>query len=206
MHRNFFREGSLRRAALWFLICLMTISAGSAWAQQKKSVPPPPKPADEGPSLEATMKFIQDKLNSVGRVNFAVYYHDAASGNDWVQQFMIETSKVESNPVSCLIKYHEKFERDGQVISDGDFSFSLKNIEKIIVQPQEQELKEGDSANGHPAWSSRVDPPVFCLKAMRSDVNGFNRFRFLDEDLTGRVAKAMVHAVELCGGGNKDPF
>jgi hypothetical protein len=30
---------------------------------------------------------------------------------------------------------------------------------------------------------------------------------FLDEDVANRTAKAMVHAVELCGGGSKpEPF
>jgi hypothetical protein len=29
---------------------------------------------------------------------------------------------------------------------------------------------------------------------------------FGDEDMANRVAKAMNHAAELCGGGNKDPF
>jgi len=30
---------------------------------------------------------------------------------------------------------------------------------------------------------------------------------FLDEDVANRIAKAMVHAVELCGGGSKpEPF
>jgi hypothetical protein len=33
-----------------------------------------------------------------------------------------------------------------------------------------------------------------------------NMFSFSDVDLANRVAKAMVHAIELCGGGNKDPF
>jgi hypothetical protein len=28
----------------------------------------------------------------------------------------------------------------------------------------------------------------------------------LDDELTQRLAKAIVHAVELCGGGDKDPF
>jgi alpha-D-ribose 1-methylphosphonate 5-phosphate C-P lyase len=36
--------------------------------------------------------------------------------------------------------------------------------------------------------------------------NGIN-FNFLDEDTANRVAKAMLHAVELCGGGSKpEPF
>jgi hypothetical protein len=29
---------------------------------------------------------------------------------------------------------------------------------------------------------------------------------FLDEEIANRIAKAMSHAVELCGGGSKDPF
>ena len=29
---------------------------------------------------------------------------------------------------------------------------------------------------------------------------------FDSEDVANRVAKAMLHAVELCGGGNHDPF
>src|SRR5580700_11220871 len=63
-----------------------------ALAQQKKSVLPPPKPADEGPSLEVTMKFIQDKLNDVGAVNYATYTHDNAAGNDWTNQFRVEAT------------------------------------------------------------------------------------------------------------------
>jgi len=38
-----------------------------------KAVPPPPKPADEGPSLEVTMKFIQDKLNDIGPVTHGLF-------------------------------------------------------------------------------------------------------------------------------------
>jgi hypothetical protein len=33
-----------------------------------------------------------------------------------------------------------------------------------------------------------------------------NAFLFSEETMAGRVAKAIVHAVELCDGGNKDPF
>jgi hypothetical protein len=36
--------------------------------------------------------------------------------------------------------------------------------------------------------------------------NQANGFYFADEEMANRVAKALVHAVELCGGGNKDPF
>jgi len=46
--------------------CLMTacfaVLVVSAALAQEKTVPPPPNPSDEGPSLEVTLKFIQEKL------------------------------------------------------------------------------------------------------------------------------------------------
>lgn len=56
------------RPAILALI-LATASVVSIDAQQ--NVPPPPKPPDNGPSLEVTMKFIQDKMNEQGRVGYA---------------------------------------------------------------------------------------------------------------------------------------
>ena len=29
---------------------------------------------------------------------------------------------------------------------------------------------------------------------------------FAEEDMANRIAKAMLHAMELCGAGSKDPF
>jgi len=41
----------------------------------------------------------------------------------------------------------------------------------------------------------------------RTNSKVFNSFVFFDEQLANRMAKAMVHAVELCGGGSEpEPF
>jgi hypothetical protein len=177
-----------------------------ALAQQKKSVPPPPKPADEGPSLEVTMKFIQDKLNDVGAVNYATYTHDNAVGNDWTNQFRVEATKVVADANSCRISYHWKASLDGKAGQDSDGWFLLKSVADVAVMPMEQDLKAQATAQGHPTWNSRIEPPVFVLKVHRADKGG-NVFDFFDEQMANRVAKAMVHAVELCGGGSKpEPF
>jgi hypothetical protein len=48
---------------------------------------------------------------------------------------------------------------------------------------------------------------VFGLNVRRTDVKGGNLVTFFDEQLANRVAKALVHAVERCGGGSKpEPF
>ena len=62
-------------------ICLAVLALSAALAQEKKTVPPPPKRANDGTSLEVTMKFIQDKLNGIGPVSHVVYYHDTAAGD-----------------------------------------------------------------------------------------------------------------------------
>src|ERR1022692_5124699 len=68
-----------------------------------QDVPPPPKPKDDGPSLEVTMKFIQDKLAEVGRVNWVAYVHDSTNGNDWTEKMSTEASRIQASVESCAI-------------------------------------------------------------------------------------------------------
>lgn len=175
--------------------------------QGEKTVPPPPKLAGEGPSLEVTMRFIQDKLSDVGPVNFAVYGHDDAGGGDSTMQQKIEVTKVFAAPGACLIKYHWNWEKEGKVVDDHDGGFFLKTVRNIAVTPIDQYQKKFVAAAGHPSWSYRDDPPVFVLEVRKSETKGANTLVFFDEQLANRVAKALVHAVELCGGGTKpEPF
>jgi hypothetical protein len=188
---------------VWFVILFMAIAAVS---QDKKTVPPPPKPTDEGPSLEVTMSFIQAKLNDVGPVNHAAYGHDNATGVDWTNQFASESKNVFAAPSLCRIGYTRVEARDGRGIKNEGPTLPLKDVKDIVLMPREQELKESATAAGHPTWTFKVDPPVFVLKVRRVD-KGTNVFDFFDEDIANRVAKAMLHAVELCGGGAKpEPF
>jgi hypothetical protein len=172
-----------------------------------KAAPPPPKPAGEGPTLENTMQFIQDKLNGVGAVNFVSYVHDSIAGTDWTQQSRRAAARVLADASGCRIDYHAKAENNGTVGWDFDEWFYLKNVEDVVILPLDQEQKELNAAVGHPSWSSQVDPAVFVLKVRRKDLSKSNSFYFFDEQMANRVAKAMVHGVELCGGGGKpEPF
>lgn len=184
--------------------CFVALAVSGTLAQQTKSVPPPPKPVDDGPSLEVTMKFIQDKLNDIGAVNYASYTHDNVAGADWTNQYRVEATRVIAS--ACRIGYRWKTAIDGKAGQDGDGGFLLKDVADVAVMPMEQDQKAQATAQGHPAWSIRVDPPVFVLKVRRTD-KAANVFDFFDEQMANRVAKAMVHAVELCGGGSKaEPF
>jgi hypothetical protein len=187
-------------------MCFAALAATAAPAQQKNTVPPPPKPAANGPRLEVTMKFIQDKLNSVGPMNYVTYFHDNAVGDHWTNQARNQVTNVVAYPAECHITYRWKSVENGKLIRDVDQGFSLKDIESVSVNPMEQGLKNAAIAQGHSAWSVKVDPPIYVIEAHRTD-KGFNGFPFFDERLANRVAEAMIHAVELCGGGSKPkPF
>jgi hypothetical protein len=173
-----------------------------------QDVPPPPKPADDGPSLEATMKFVQEKLGSIGRLNYIAYGHDNIAGDDWMFKFSGELTNVRASVAACRIDNHWQATLNGQAVEDRDWGLSLKDVQEVVVKTMEQEFKEGDTKAGYPEWSMRVDPPVFLLliKGKRGERLFEQSFVLYDESLGNRVAKALVHAIELCGGGSKDPF
>lgn len=182
-----------------FFVSFAALQSSPAAPQQ--AVAPPPKPADSGPSLAVTMRFIQEKLSEQGKVNFAVYIHDNADGNDWIVPHTLEISSVVPEPEACILSYHFKLSSNGGAFED---MAPFKDVQDIIIQPTEQVLTEVGSKAGHTTWSYKSDPPVFALRVRRKI--HINEFDFTDEDMANRVAKAMVHAVELCGGGNNDPF
>jgi hypothetical protein len=184
------------------LLSLLLLTT-AALAQRK--VAPPPKPADSGPSLPVTMKFIQDRLNEQGAFNYAVFYRDEADGSEWVNQFAEAASNVIANPGTCHISYGWRSVMD-QDISQGSAEFDLKNVRSLSVMSSDQGQRIVDADAGHPTWSSRTQPPLFLLR-VKEVGNHVNDFNFHDEDTANRVAKALTHAVELCGGGQQnEPF
>jgi hypothetical protein len=84
-------------------------------------------------------------------------------------------------------------------------TLNLKDVRDFILLPQEQNQKRIDTRNGHAAWDSQIKPGLFTIVTRRP--KGLeNAFLFSEEDMAQRVATALQHAIELCGGGNKEPF
>jgi hypothetical protein len=63
-------------------MCLVSLVVSVALAQ-KKTAPPPPKPADKGPSLVDTMKFIQDKLTDQNKIIYVDDGTDTEEGTNF---------------------------------------------------------------------------------------------------------------------------
>lgn len=189
----------------YFVRVLSFLVMLSASALAQTAVPPPPRPADNGPSLTFTLNYIQEKITEVGRLNYMSYNHDNAANTDSTNQFTVEVSNVVAHPDMCILSYHIKATRDGAITNDRDGGFPFKIIQKVMVMTGDQDINAANVAAGVPSLNSRVDPPHFALIAQRTG-GGTNTVYFADEDTANRVAKAMVHAIELCGGGDKDPF
>jgi hypothetical protein len=190
-------------------VILAVVMAGST-ALAQVAVPPPPQPArdrtDNGPSLEVTMKFIQDKLNEIGTVNFAGYVHDSANNTDGVQKFSATISNIAANPGACSLSYHRLVFNNGSKEHDENVFINLRDVQNISVLPDEQDWQMYLARIGDSAKTVKDVPEISALVIKLN--NGKDpTIRFYEQELADRVAKAMVHAVELCGGGPKpEPF
>jgi hypothetical protein len=173
-------------------------------------LPPAAAPADTSPSLAETMQFIQDKLNGVGKISFVVFFQNANNGSSWTQTLAYENGKFVADPSHCHISYHRRATNSGRAFGktfvNNDKDFWLRNVQNVVVWPYEQSYNEWSAKTGNPnIIATSSNPPITELSARRPHGEE-DFFYFTDADLADRVAKAMVHAVELCGGGNKDKF
>jgi hypothetical protein len=201
-----------------FFVCFTVLLIGPALAQQPVPPPPPPQPAGNGPSLVATMQFIQDKLNDNNKASWIDNAQTARfAGMNWADTITHEISNVVADQSQCRISYHLFTKHsvayrfiatsDGKNNKGEDSSFSLRAVQEIVVKPWEQYETEWLAKNGHPDTTViSANPPMTAL-VVRQPHGVENVFTFTDAALADRIAKAMVHAVELCGGGKtEEPF
>jgi len=105
-------------------------------------------------------------------------------------------------------------------------TLAFKDVEKITVEHVLDFFNRHTAESGHPEFTATAGTPVFFVELSatktlftRHETNMGNKapvvtdeplkeagLVFRDEETANRVAKAITHAVELCGGGNKDPF
>ena len=191
------RESKMKRSSR--IVAVMVLLAGSCVAQ-KKGVTPPPKPEDNGPSLEATMNFIREKLNGLAPMGYVLYFHDNVAGTDWATQAKTTVSDVVADPSACRISYLLKIEHPGGEATNVNMLGAITKIKQIAVVPAKQWVERTNAAD-HPSWAVTVSPPFFVV-----EMDG-PFLPLYDEELANRLAKAITHAVELCGGGSApEPF
>ncbi|MGA3160753.1 MAG: hypothetical protein ABSC77_06010 [Terracidiphilus sp.] len=187
-----------------FVVSLAALLSAPALAQT--AVLSPPKPADNGPSLAVTMNYLQDKLSGIGKVSFVTFYQNTTDNSNGSNIMTNEVSHAVANINPCRVTNHWKSTNGGATLMDIDAGIPLRDVIDITVKPFTQYQTELDASLGNPNFVTTSTNPALSALLVHRAHGVVNLFPFTDADAANRVAKAMVHAVELCGGGNKDPF
>jgi len=181
----------------------------SATALAQQSVAPPPRPpADKpaGPTIEVTMKFIEDKINEIGTVTIAGYVHDSANDTDGVQKISATFSNAVADAGACTLGYHRLVISNGQTAYNENVFANLRDVQSIAVLTDAQDWQMYLARTGDATKTVRDVPEIYVLN-IKLPKGVDHPIRFYEQDMADRVAKALVHAVELCGGGSKpEPF
>jgi hypothetical protein len=190
--------------------------------------PAAPAPAANGPSLEVTMKFIQDKVNEQGMIIYIQNANDTntgapitLSGNVSVESSVTAVdlagglSLQESVNQRQTITWRVYFKDIGklEVLNSTDYKHRINPVSKIWVDDPPYfeivvHLAGGKTVQQHTRVTAKSETPKHAAMYKESDVNVKEfALHFHDEETANRVAKAMIHAVELCGGGSQpEPF
>jgi hypothetical protein len=163
---------------------------------------------DAGPSLEATMKFIEDKVNGIDKVEYAFVQKNPVTGKVVNSATMTHRVHITLNPSTCGLHWEHVWllgdgSGDPKTIPTQPATVSFKDAQRMEVLTVEEADNRSFAAS---AKETIVQPTPYELKLYLSSTKKPLEFYFFDQDLANRVAKAMVHTTELCGGGNSDPF
>lgn len=200
----------------------MTMISVAGVAQQAATAP------SNAPSLQETMKFIQERMNAQGLVAWMV----ERSWDGVKERHADQLSDVVADPATCTLaakKIHLLSWEGGsfpdeksrhQRSAETSVS-SFKDVERITVESLQDVGNHSLAEAGHADFHMTLSPTVFAVTlgaakpafqvhatmAVGNDQPTTtdqtfpeNSFKFRDEEMANRVAKAMARAVELCGG------
>lgn len=166
--------------------------------------PPTPLPTNaSGPTLGETLNFIADKLDSQGKITWVTTSKERKEAfTDSVEYFVAST-----NLRACTMSVLYDKTKPGNY-----FPVSFRRIVKIEVIPWEEAMARVNDKDNSSYTAYRrgvqniVSPETYVLRITTPD-GGWRDLSIADETIADRLAKAMVHAADLCGGGSKpEPF
>jgi hypothetical protein len=155
---------------------------------------------DSQPNLKDTMKEIQDGLNNVGPVSYVLKYHNDTTGEDKPMTYKVEISKVSADPNTCFLIYEQRTFLNAAHQDTGSV-VQLRDVKRIVVRTMEQEVASRGVLTEHPGFSVKSTPPVFVVEPEQPESGARGAFFFLNEAQANKMAKALIHAAGLCGGG-----
>ncbi len=153
--------------------------------------------------LQETMRTLQEALGSNGIVSFNSLAHSKTSGKDFQTAYDDQVSNVVADPDQCSIAFHRKEWSTGatQINLDLDGRLLLREVTKVVAEPESQNLTEIFAAEGYPNVTvTSVTPPHVTVLLVQETYGRPNRFHFANAALANRAATTIAQAVKLCGG------
>jgi hypothetical protein len=192
------------------MMCCTALAMASAFAQQSQNVQVESNGSEASPSLPVAMQFIQDKIRDKATMPGCFV---PAPGSCTVTKDPI--SDVTGDSAKCQFKFSGSWIYAGRIAKVWVTSFAFRDVEKIEVmsvrdffRPNYSEVNGSDQFVLVMSMSKNDAVHIQCKKGCKQDSReGRLAVMFDDENLANRVAKASLHAVELCGGGAKsEPY
>jgi hypothetical protein len=171
------------------------IGVGAAVAQAPRT----------GQGLDETLAFIRDKVAQQGQISYTGVARDSADGHSWSYQASSEASNVTADAPTCNLNFHWHTVVDGKVGYDEEGGIPFGMVNQVVVTSMDADISRISAEGGHPTWTVKVTPAAWVVTAHRTDGTK-NSLDFHDRDLAERVARAMRHAAQLCGGTKREAF
>jgi hypothetical protein len=162
-----------------------------------------PPPAEHAASLGDVLNKIETELVSQGAVAWEGFAHDSNPPQgyeaDWTYQKRIDATDFTYDTDNCYFDYHFKVTVDGKVTTDdNNAGVPLKDLATIRVSNLAAVIKVRDAQNGHPTYSSRLQPAIYSVEAIRAD-GKLNEFDFYSLETARRIGRLLQEASRSCG-------
>jgi hypothetical protein len=163
----------------------------------------PPPAAERNVSLGDLLNQVETELISQGAVAWEGFAHDSNPPQgyeaDWTYQKRVESTDFTYDTQNCDFDYHFKVTVDGKVTTDdNNAGVPLKKLSTIRVSNLADIIKVRDAQNGHPTYSSHLQPTIYSVEAIRAD-GTLNEFDFYSPQSARRVAHLLQDAAQRCG-------
>ena len=162
-----------------------------------------PPPVDRSASLGDVLNEVETELIAQGAVAWEGFAHDSNPPQgyqaDWTYQKRVDASDFTYDTDNCDFDYHFKVTVDGKVSTDDDNAgIPLKSLTTIRVSNLADVIRVRDAQNGHPTYSSHLQPTIYSVEAIRTD-GKLNEFDFYSLDTARRIGRLIQEAARKCG-------
>lgn len=202
----------LSYAVLSLAALAFTCSALTAHSQATQPAKPAgsqsskPAATQSEPKLGETMTFIQNKLAANSTIGFVASVQNTTDKTTASNTYNVVYTDIHASAPKCSIAFHKKLTRDGEVIADLESATLLKDVQSVSVKALPLAMTAESAKAGHPELTTLSTTPKLYLLTLNKYDSSQSSFYISDLSLAYRVKKAAAHAVQLCGGGKKEPF